>query len=114
MDGFLKKLGERLRLYRKEKGYSLEQLGELAGLHHNYIGLVERGEKNLTVESLQKLAKGLEVPLEQLFHSIDPMDADSDFQKLLGLLAERPAEDHTMVLQIVQAILQRDNVQAKK
>ncbi|MDR9855017.1 helix-turn-helix transcriptional regulator [Paenibacillus sp. VCA1] len=45
-------------------------LGERSGLQMNYIRQVERDEKNLTINSLVKIASGLQVTLEQLFQSI--------------------------------------------
>ncbi|ELK38870.1 XRE family transcriptional regulator, partial [Brevibacillus agri BAB-2500] len=57
MTELVKRLGNRIRFLRKEKGMSQEQLGELSGLHTNYVGQVERGEKNVTVESLEKICR---------------------------------------------------------
>ena len=48
-------VGKRLRIRRTELGYSQELTSEKAGLHPTYIGQVERGEKNLTIESLEKI-----------------------------------------------------------
>lgn len=47
-------IGERLRRKRLDVGYTQEHLAELADLHPTYIGQVERGEKNITIESLEK------------------------------------------------------------
>lgn len=47
------RVGKKLRCKRIEKGYTQEQVAELANLHPTYIGQVERGEKNLTIESLE-------------------------------------------------------------
>ena len=49
-------VGQRLRLRRQELGYSQELTSEKAGLHPTYIGQVERGEKNATIESIEKYA----------------------------------------------------------
>lgn len=53
------RLGNRIRRRRMELGLSQERLGEEAGLHRTYIGAVERGEKNLTVLTLSKIARAL-------------------------------------------------------
>jgi transcriptional regulator with XRE-family HTH domain len=60
-------VGKRIRALRKEKGLSQEELGDLADLHHTYIGAVERGERNCSIDSLSKIAKGLNVNVVDLF-----------------------------------------------
>ncbi|ABS21093.1 helix-turn-helix domain-containing protein [Bacillus cytotoxicus] len=66
----IKKLGERIRLLRKEQNLSQERLGELSNIHTNHIGAIERGEKNVTIESLAKITNGLGITLEELFRDL--------------------------------------------
>ena len=54
-------VGRRLRDLREEKGWSQEKLGFQAGLHRNYVGGIERGERNVGVENIAKLAKALKI-----------------------------------------------------
>lgn len=54
-------LGHTIREFRKRQGLSQEALAEKAGLHRTYIGSVERGERNVTVTSLSRIAKALGV-----------------------------------------------------
>jgi transcriptional regulator with XRE-family HTH domain len=54
-------VGERIRALRTKKGLSQEELGFESGLHRNYIGGIERGERNVAVVNLARLAKALGV-----------------------------------------------------
>lgn len=98
------KLGEIIRGLRKQKGYSQEKLGELSNIHTNYIGAIERGEKNLTIESLIKVTQALDITLEELFQNLDPRTKESDFTKIKGLLSNRPREDHELAYKIIKDV----------
>lgn len=60
-------VGKNLRAYRQAKGLSQEAFAELVGMHRTYIGGVERGERNLTLATVERYAEaiGLE-PLDLL------------------------------------------------
>ncbi|WP_152679707.1 helix-turn-helix domain-containing protein, partial [Paenibacillus sp. IHB B 3415] len=47
-------VGSRIRELRKAKGWTQEQLAEAASLHYSYIGGVERGDRNISLETLEK------------------------------------------------------------
>jgi transcriptional regulator with XRE-family HTH domain len=59
--------GKSVRALREERGYSQEELAERAGLHRNYVGGIERGERNVALENIAKLAKALSVRSRDLF-----------------------------------------------
>lgn len=63
----LVKFGQRVRAERRKLGLSQEQLAAAAGLHRTYIGMIERAEKNLTLENIAKIAKALGLPIRDLF-----------------------------------------------
>ncbi|MFV8241891.1 helix-turn-helix domain-containing protein [Mycolicibacterium peregrinum] len=68
MEGQLQKIvGRNLRRYRMEHGYSQEAFADYMGVHRTYFGAVERGERNLTLQTLERIADFLEVdPLDLL------------------------------------------------
>jgi transcriptional regulator with XRE-family HTH domain len=60
------RLGANLRKIRLDKGMSQEGLADLAGLHRTYVSSVERGERNVTLETIDKLAKALGISTSKL------------------------------------------------
>jgi transcriptional regulator with XRE-family HTH domain len=68
-----KRFGERLRGIRSGKGISQEALAELAGLHRTYVSSVERGERNVTIVTVERLADALGVPMVELI----PADSEA-------------------------------------
>lgn len=58
---------KRIREERKKLGISQEELAERAGVHRTYIGMIERAEKNITIENIYKIAKGLRIDVTNLF-----------------------------------------------
>lgn len=58
--------GQNVKYYRKRLNISQERLAELTTLHRNYIGEVERGLKNISLENISKLSKGLGVKMSDL------------------------------------------------
>ena len=69
MDNLLKRFGERLRTVRLRKGHSQEKLAALAGLHRTFVSSVERGERNISLLNIARLARALEIPLSRLMPS---------------------------------------------
>jgi transcriptional regulator with XRE-family HTH domain len=66
-DRVLPGLGKTLRALREERGLSQEQLSHKSGIHRNYIGGIERGERSPTVEVVTALADCLDISLASLF-----------------------------------------------
>ena len=62
----VQQFAKRLRELRDQRGISQEKLGSLAGVHRTYIGMLERGEKNITLGNMEKIAKALGVRLRDL------------------------------------------------
>lgn len=70
MSDLAKIVGQRIRNYRTQLGLSQEKLAELSGCHPTYIGQLERGEKNATLESIDKVASSLKIFLSKLFENL--------------------------------------------
>ena len=60
------KFGNKVRERRIELGLSQEELAGRADLHRTYIGMIERAEKNITIENIEKIAKALEISLDKI------------------------------------------------
>ncbi|HQU91084.1 MAG TPA: helix-turn-helix transcriptional regulator [Pyrinomonadaceae bacterium] len=58
--------GQRIRTLRTDRGLSQEQLAELTGFHRTYIGMIERGERNLSLSNIGVFAKVFEMSVSEL------------------------------------------------
>lgn len=65
-----KRLGKRINQLRVEKKLTQEKLALEAGLNRAYIGYIERGERNPSIETVEKIAKVLGVSLSKLFDTV--------------------------------------------
>jgi transcriptional regulator with XRE-family HTH domain len=66
VEGVKKLVGDRIRQLRKERGLSQEELGYKSDIHYTHIGAIERGEKNWSIDTLVKVAGGLNVTVNDL------------------------------------------------
>lgn len=67
----LNSFGTRIQDLRKKSNLSQEGLANLSGLHRTYIGMIERGEKNITLKNIEKIAIALNINLFDLFKDIN-------------------------------------------
>lgn len=92
MDNIRKGLGKRIRALRKLKALTQEELGEKSGLSYKFVGEIERGKVNPSLDSLVRIANALDVKVGDLFpHDVDifPQFSSQDLQlikKALRLL----------------------------
>lgn len=100
-------IGDRIRAYRNQKGWSQEYLAEKADVHHTYIGQLERGEKNATIESISKIAVALGVSLSRLFENISIEQQEDNLPaQCYALLQEQPVNDQKALAEILAALIQ--------
>ncbi len=64
------KLGQKIRIERMKRKMSQEKLAELAELNRNFIGMVERGESNITVKNLEAISKAFGMEIKDLFNFV--------------------------------------------
>ncbi|WFB58694.1 helix-turn-helix transcriptional regulator [Paenibacillus sp. BR1-192] len=108
---FLKLVGERIRTLRKEKSYTQESLSEKSGIHVTYISDIERGERNISMETLEKVIIALEVNPVEVFRieGIEGIEERANRQELIealnSLLSGRKTEEVKLVLRLAKDVL---------
>ena len=111
-EDLLKLVGRRIRDLRKERGMSQELLGEKGGFHYSYIGQIERGEKNIALLNIAKIADALDVSISQLFTYVDEeekrTDSENDMQEILSILRSTKPSRIKMIRNIIQEIMKED------
>lgn len=104
-------IGERIKTYRNRAGYSQEELAERAGVHGTYIGQLERGEKNATLESIEKVARALNVSLEVLTEKIVVGDTANELpNKFYNLVSPLNVKEQEHLYKIVKKIVEYKNI----
>ena len=102
MSDIAKIIGQRIRNYRTQKGLSQEKLAELAGCHPTYIGQLERGEKNATLESVEKIASAMDISLSELFDKLGKSGGDNIAAKCYDLVASKNEAEQKQLYKILQ------------
>lgn len=77
-----KEIGKRIRELRLSKGFTQEQLAEKSKRHFTYIGRVERGEKNISVQSLSDILSALDTSFQSFFIPFETFDHDPIEEKV--------------------------------
>ncbi len=105
MSEIAKFVGQRIRNYRTQQKLSQEKLAELSGCHPTYIGQLERGEKNATLESIEKIASALDIPLSKLFEKLDDANAcDSIPLKCYEFFSTKSKVEQEQLYRLLMAI----------
>lgn len=87
------RVGNRIRELRKAKGWTQEQLAEAAGLHYSYIGGVERGDRNISLETLEKIITGLNIPPVEIFNFEENTEYRRALDEHMTLMTALEAKD---------------------
>lgn len=101
-------LGRNIRALRLQKGWTLEELSFRCGVHANYLGDAERGRRNISVSSLNRIASGLGVEPAALFRGAGKAAVGSDrlyaaARRFLSLVKDKTEEEQRTLLRILKA-----------
>jgi transcriptional regulator with XRE-family HTH domain len=102
MQALHKQVGIRVRELREQRGLSQEALADICGLHRTYIGLIERGERSLSLEAVEAVARGLGIAVAELFSGIPVAVAPRQWKSNAGSTA---LADITAHLEAIKRIL---------
>ena len=114
-------VGRKIRQFRRKAGLTIEELADRAQIHPNYLGDIERGRRNPALENLEKIAKGLNQPLSEVFSSIElappqlsksrdklskysAVEQSESFQALIKALAKNTEKDREYVIQSAKSL----------
>ncbi|MBY0115880.1 helix-turn-helix transcriptional regulator [Paenibacillus sp. FSL L8-0435] len=98
-------VGNRIRELRKAKGWTQEQLAEAAGLHYSYIGGVERGDRNISLETLEKIINGLQVTAEEIFKFKEDSEYKRALDEHITLISSKSTDEILSLTKISKEVL---------
>ncbi|MNO66160.1 HTH-type transcriptional regulator SinR [compost metagenome] len=98
-------VGQRIREYRKQKNWTQEQLAEAASIHYSYIGGIERGDRNISLETLEKIAAALDITAGDLLRLEVVLDKQQLLDEHMKLVSVRSAEEIALITGIIRALL---------
>lgn len=104
-----KQVGDRIRHYRNLKGLTQEQLAELVDTYGTYIGRLERGEQNVQLETLEKIADALQISVYALFnHSqFQHLKNQEWIWQVIHLLEEQPIHEQERAFRVLSEMFKK-------
>ena len=102
MSDIAKIIGQRIRNYRTQKGLSQEKPADLVGCHPTYIGQLERGEKNATLESVEKIASAMDISMSELFDKLGKSGGNNIAAKCYDLVASKNEAEQKQLYKMLQ------------
>ena len=109
MTDLQKQIGGRIRAFRNAKGVSIEELAYIARINAVHLASLERGEKNITLSTLEKVVKALDISFQDLFAFTDEVKEPEDplLDKSILLLKRMSADDRQFIYQTMQLLGKR-------
>ncbi len=110
-----KDIGLRIRELRKKNGLTIEEAAHMAGVHPNYLGDAERGKKNFSITTLEKLARVLSVSISEIFSRKAPARTEKPSPvdpRLVALFKSATQEERDFIIHTASFIT-RNRFRAK-
>jgi transcriptional regulator with XRE-family HTH domain len=99
-------LGRRIRYLRNRRGFTQEQLGEKANVNYKYLGAIERGERNPSIDNLARVAKALGVRLHDIFIFEQEIEDTQLLKKRIDDLLKNASKiEFKTIYRVIEAIL---------
>ena len=98
-------LGKRIRALRKQQGLSQEQLAEQVGMSGKYLGEIERGQVNCSVDIVERIAKALDLELIDLFDYQHETNRKALAKKINSLIKDANDKELRWIYRILKSIL---------
>jgi transcriptional regulator with XRE-family HTH domain len=99
-------LGRRIRYLRNQQEMTQEALGPAAELSAKYLGSIERGEKNPSMDNLEKIARALKVELSELFTFEQETDNSKELKRKIDeMLKDASKKEFGTIYRVIKAIL---------
>ncbi len=115
-----KSIGKKIRKERIIRNLTLEQLAEILDLSPSYMGLIERGQRGISIETLYKLAIAFDVTTDYLISSDDDEDISEDifscnvlYQKILAHIKKYSTEELKFLLEFIELKNKHDSQSSK-
>ncbi|MCU6791908.1 helix-turn-helix domain-containing protein [Paenibacillus sp. WQ 127069] len=113
MQKLLKHVSERIRFYRKAANLTQEELSELLNIDRSYIGKIERGEVNASLDTIERIALALKVDPFELFHKQSKgtnKDKRDFIEKINIILTNQKIEELKMLYDVIRTVQLYKNI----
>ncbi|BBH20373.1 transcriptional regulator [Paenibacillus baekrokdamisoli] len=107
MAELMRQIGKQIRILRKNRGLTQEQLGEGVQLPQSYIGGIERGEKNISIETLERIIHALKINPGEVLGSIQSAQSEKEksLDSLKVLLLNRSLNEIEIIIRLSKDVL---------